>query len=354
MDFLKALRGLFGFGSIIQVFHTHSQNPKGLPPFEAWQRVCSREGVHLIPSQHIGIKESADIQMYSIIFADVLRCAEEERKKMTVVIASADSDFYDVVESLQKFVKVVVCGRDGPKGTSDVLKNATRYISTDILLSREKLEDLSVAKTFVTGVLQRLQNDLLLSVSDIDECLAKADTQYWPLLYGCQSTADLLTNLGLHIESHTSVHQLLQDLDRQSSLQTRHGESRYLPKKSKSPSTKPSYVNTDVVPIVEKSATPYGYPLEPSQNVDTQFFLNVHPKQHVNVPSRTRSPRNKSPQSKSSPKSPRNKSPSAKPSYLNTDVVPIVEKSATPYGYPLEPSQNVDTQFFQMYSQNNM
>ncbi|KAL0231855.1 hypothetical protein GEMRC1_011259 [Eukaryota sp. GEM-RC1] len=208
--FLHALKTTFGLHSQIKVFLTCASQ---IPP-PALCKACELHGAEFILVRHKpDLRESADIQMYASIYADLLEYSDLEERKVTVVVASGDSDFYNVAWALKPFVNVVVCGREGA-GT--LLKNVASYISYEMLVGEEDFEPLSVAKAFISDVLQNLQGDVLLTIPELEECLVDAHFEYSPLLYGppqCFTTAELLQQLTVRIDHPTSVHNILAQLD---------------------------------------------------------------------------------------------------------------------------------------------
>ncbi|KAL0243065.1 hypothetical protein GEMRC1_005626 [Eukaryota sp. GEM-RC1] len=209
--FLHALKDTFGLHSQIKVFLTKCS----VAPNPALCKACDLHDVELIlVPKKPNLKESADIQMYATIYADLLEYEDEkERKTVTVVLASGDSDFYTVAWDLKFFVNVVVCGR---ADAHPLLKEVANYITYEMLVGEDTLLPLSVAKTFISDALQKPHVPPLLTVRLLETCLLNAHFRYSPLLFGppqCFTTAELLERLKVRIDHPTYVRNILAQLD---------------------------------------------------------------------------------------------------------------------------------------------
>ncbi|KAL0231646.1 hypothetical protein GEMRC1_011050 [Eukaryota sp. GEM-RC1] len=207
-SFLSAVRKQFSPCAKIEVFKTgHWDTPE-----DRLSKCCESEGVKLFRVQSkIDLHECADIQMYASIYGDLLQYSDPERKNLTVVIASGDSDFYRIAKALKTFVKVVVCG---PKATQPLLKTVARYISCDMLRGKHIPEPLSQARSYIESVLHmKLQGDDILTIDELEKYLIDADFAYFPLLYGpYYTTSQLLEALGVSVVWPAPVHSIRQHL----------------------------------------------------------------------------------------------------------------------------------------------
>ncbi|KAL0245888.1 hypothetical protein GEMRC1_007105 [Eukaryota sp. GEM-RC1] len=189
---LDALRNLFGLGAVINVFHTadarRNHNPKQKKNAEKWTIACESFGLvpELIQPAN-GMKNSTDIAMCVRLFEDIYSknfFTDEQRRDLTVVIVSGDSDFFHIVRALKNIVKeTIICGHEHQ--INERYKNATR-------------------KTAPTE---------LLTTADIENELRNKDLGYFSFVYGYSTTLELLNQFNVSIEDQpVSVHSILKIL----------------------------------------------------------------------------------------------------------------------------------------------
>ncbi|KAL0246032.1 hypothetical protein GEMRC1_007248 [Eukaryota sp. GEM-RC1] len=214
---LDALRNLFGPGAPVSVFLSSDevfkiQNRKTIQKqnVHAWMTACHSRGIHAERVQPAnGRKNSTDIALIVRIFEDLF--SEKNPDDVTVVIVSGDSDFVHVIKALKKIVKdTIICGNSN---TNSSYKNTTRYINFETLIGANEPESLDIAKDLIISVLEKLPKSEMLTSDVIEHKLMKHSHGYWPMVYGCTSTDQLLSRLSIHFEEDAlSVHSLLKIL----------------------------------------------------------------------------------------------------------------------------------------------
>ncbi|KAL0237792.1 hypothetical protein GEMRC1_012266 [Eukaryota sp. GEM-RC1] len=204
---LDALRNLFGFEAVISPFHSSNEvkpHPKQKESAEAWTVACGSVGLELQRVQPAnGLKNSADIALVVQIFKDLFctnRYTDSQRKDLTIVIASGDSDFYHVINALRHVVKrIIICGKNQ---INERYKNTTRFIAYETLIG-----------DFIASVLKSLSGNASLTIDDVEHHLVNRDLSYWPMNYGCKTTSDLLAKFSVLIgDQPVSAHSILQTL----------------------------------------------------------------------------------------------------------------------------------------------
>ncbi|KAL0238054.1 hypothetical protein GEMRC1_012528 [Eukaryota sp. GEM-RC1] len=213
---LTSLLGVFGLEAIITVFHSSDEcrpHPKQKKSAEAWTRACGVQGLDLVRVQPAnGHKNSADIALIVRIFSDLFcknSFSEQQRKDLTLVIVSGDSDFYHVTSALRLLVKkTIICGRNQ---INDRYKKTTRFLAYESLIGIEKPQPPQNAGKFIISALSNLPGNVLLNVDDIEHHLVNTNLGYWPMLYGCKSTSELLSHFNVAIgDQPVSAYSILQ------------------------------------------------------------------------------------------------------------------------------------------------
>ncbi|KAL0242567.1 hypothetical protein GEMRC1_005130 [Eukaryota sp. GEM-RC1] len=155
-------------------------------------------------------KPNIDHLLFNELFYDLLTVSKQKRKELKIVLVLGESDYNPVIDTLRSVVKqTIVCSR---KNEHEMYPTTARFISFEMLTGNYVTESLTKAKNFLRSVLEELQCDQSLDVTELDDYLVKKDSDYWPMRYGCTKTDVLLEKLGVSIDPPLIVGSLLHRL----------------------------------------------------------------------------------------------------------------------------------------------
>ncbi|KAL0230956.1 hypothetical protein GEMRC1_010361 [Eukaryota sp. GEM-RC1] len=201
---VEGLRSLFGHNSVIKIFRNVSDNGDA----KIWTDKIVDLGLKPVLVQPSLIsKPNIDHVLFNELFTDLLPRTKHKRKQLTIVMVLGWSDFNPVIDTLRSVVKqTIVCSNQDAH-----LRYPTtaRFISFEMLTGNHVTESFTEAKNFLISVLEELQCDQSIDVSELHDYLVQKESDYWPMRYGCRSTSQLLEILGISIASPLFVGFLL-------------------------------------------------------------------------------------------------------------------------------------------------
>ncbi|KAL0224485.1 hypothetical protein P9112_003875 [Eukaryota sp. TZLM1-RC] len=194
VNFLNNIRQLFLNDAKIVAFITHDStinNKYQRNNASLWTEAIQNYNVdvrHIQPPNK-SQKNFSDIELACAVFQDVISC-----KPKKVVLCSGDSDFYLLAETLKEFVdQVVVIGK---KDSNPRLKNVARFLFFEQLTGEMQPKDVNQAWPVLHNALKHW-DARSVSIGELHERLVASDNTYWPFVYGCCKTEELLRKLDI-------------------------------------------------------------------------------------------------------------------------------------------------------------
>ncbi|KAL0229008.1 hypothetical protein GEMRC1_013628 [Eukaryota sp. GEM-RC1] len=196
---LGTLRQRFGTRSLFRIFHSSDEcnyHKKQKLSLESWTRACNQHGHDITRIQPANRhKNSADIALSVAVYDDLINLyTPEQRKSLSIVIVSGDSDFYYMAKSLSKIVgDVIICGK---KIINQRFKNCARFISFETLIGLAQPQPLEQARDLIIKSVKTTESSEELCIKQLESKIIDFDNCYWPDNYGFSTTGDLLLALG--------------------------------------------------------------------------------------------------------------------------------------------------------------
>ncbi|KAL0227773.1 hypothetical protein RCL1_003916 [Eukaryota sp. TZLM3-RCL] len=162
-----------------------------------WSEIFLKYGSSLEPAQALSSGDnSADLHMIVECLYDVL--TSPERSVSRVIIVSSDSDFFPLIHKLRNInIEVFVIGT--AKSNVRFRNSCTRFFSLELLSGSLSPSPLSQFIVHLTKISRVPNLESHISIAKIEQLLIQNDNTYCSLVYGYNSTYEILRALNFQV-----------------------------------------------------------------------------------------------------------------------------------------------------------